>query len=110
MEKKISEFINPRKFKWSIYGSFVQLATIFIALILHNVKIYSLPFDSNFLLIYGLFMSLLSINNTRTKYEKLDVALTITPIYCPYCQNKKVAMLPINHKCPACNATLKKES
>jgi rubredoxin len=109
MEKVISEFINPRKLKWTIYASFVQLAVIFILLILLNMRIYTLPFDSNYLLIYGLAMSLLSVKNTRTKYEKLNVALSIQPIYCPHCRSKKVAMLPTEYKCPECHAISKKE-
>ncbi len=109
MKDEISEFVNPRKIKWSIYGSFIQLAAIFIILILHNTEICNLPIDSNYLLIYGLIMSLLSIKNTRTKYEKLDVALSIQPLYCPHCGNKKIAMLPTEYKCPECHAISKRE-
>ena len=108
MMKELSEFINPRKLKWTIYASFAQIAGIFIILLLNNIKICNLPIDPNYLLIIGLGMSLLSINNTKTKYRKLDVALSVQPVYCPYCKNNKVAMLPIEYKCPECDAISKK--
>ena len=108
MEHKITDFINPRRIKWTIYGSFIQIAGVFALIIFHNIEIIIFPINPNYLLLYGLLMSFLSINNTRTKYEKLDVALSVQPVYCPHCTSKKKAMIPTEYKCPVCNAISKK--
>ena len=100
---EISELIDPRRLKWTLYGSFMNLATIFCILWFHIEGFYNLPFDIKYILIYGFGMSLISIKNTKTKYQKLDVALSVQPLPCPYC---KTTMLPSEHKCPECNAHL----
>ena len=107
MEHKLIDFINPRRIKWTIYGSFVQIAGIFALILFHNVEIILLPFNPNYLLIYGFLMSILSIKNTRSNYEKLDVVMSVQPVYCPHCTPKNKAMIPIEYKCQECNATSK---
>jgi len=109
MDDKWGEIINPRKYRWTIYGSFVQIALILVAVIAHNIGWCVLPLNPNILLGLGFVMALISIKNSRTKYGKLDCAVSIQPIYCQKCKPKQIPMLPKNYQCPECKSTFNVE-
>lgn len=108
-EDAIFEWVNPRKIKWTIYGSYVQFAVIFIYMFLLEVGINIKNFNPKIIIAWGIIMSFLSIYNTKSKYGKLDVALSVEPLYCPDCTHNRVAMIPIKYQCPECKSTFNKK-
>jgi DNA-directed RNA polymerase subunit RPC12/RpoP len=109
-EKLLEEFINPRKIKWTIYGSYLQFAAIFFYLFFSGFWIKITEINPMYLISWGIIMSFFALHNTRSKYGKLDVALSVQPLYCPECRHKRVAMLPVKYKCPECESIFDKDA
>lgn len=103
-------FLNPKYYRLTIYGSFLNTSSVFIFLFCDELNYLNLNKFKIILLIYGLTVSLLSIKNVKKKYHHLEYARAINPKYCQHCENNDIPMIPITYMCPECKSTTKNES
>lgn len=104
MADLVKEWINPRRMRWGLYGSFLQITGAFICVFLIHNELIPWSIDINVLLVIGSAMGLLSVKNIRMRYGTLEAMKSQELIKCPKCD--KSYMVASKHQCPECQATL----